>query len=417
MTAFIIIPGYKSPKTYYVNGAFGIPNILRKQGKPIPVHVAEAQIQPVRWQIVADGKTSARDIVNIVVPNSSRIKKVFVDIGSRVKQGDLLIELDDYVAKDNFEDAKARLKLAEKSLEIALAGERVELAEKIVLASKKAKEKMDMAGIRLDQDKRLFAAGVIPGIDLESSEQEYMERKIEYLSSIKDIDTSKSARTEDIDKFKATFESAGVSYNVALKNLRLIRLTAPLDGVVTFKDVFAGEIKDLSSGKLLTVCGKMLFEAAVDQMYVDWIQLNQKVDISLESFPGTIFKGVVKHRHAILSTFSNAAARPTFSVWIEFENSRNLMFGLPGYARIFANRDALVVPFSSLFHYSGGEGIVFVVGKENQVELRPVSYRVTPDGNAEILTNLKQGEQVVTTYVRALKNGDTVKRVEDKVSG
>lgn len=415
MTVFIIVPGYMSPKTYYVNGPLGIPNMLRNQGKPIPVKTAAAVTEIIEWSVLADGKTSTRQSIDIAVPASSLIKKVFVDIGHNVQKGDLLIELDDYVAQETLEDAKAKLEQAEQNLEIAMSGERTEVVEKLELISQSAKEGMKNAKRRFEENKRLYKTGAIPKIDLDEAELTYIEKKIAYLSSLKDIDTSKSARQEDIDKYKASLESAKISYNVAFKDLKLTKIRAPMNGIVTYKNIFDGEVKESTSNKVLTISGELLFEAAVDQMYAGWLQYRQDAFVYLEAYPGSKWKGSVRHINQSLQTFLNSAGKPTFSVWIDLATDQDFLYGLPGYTDISAKRKALVIPFSALYHYSGGEGIVFVVEEKNKVKLRPVSYRITPDGRAEILSNLKAGETVVVTNVRALKDGDRIIEDNDEV--
>ncbi|MCC7344231.1 MAG: efflux RND transporter periplasmic adaptor subunit [Deltaproteobacteria bacterium] len=71
---------------------FGIFWALRPQ--PIPVEIAEARLGPYEQQVVEEGKTRARDVFKILSPVAGNLRRVQLHPGDRVKEGDLLAEVD-----------------------------------------------------------------------------------------------------------------------------------------------------------------------------------------------------------------------------------------------------------------------------------------------------------------------------------
>ncbi len=91
-------------------------NINNETDTAIPVNVTLVKKSAVQRDIELVGTLAAWKEANLGAQNTARIEKIFVDEGSRVKEGDLLFEMDDtqlaqakiqyQVAKDNYERLK-----------------------------------------------------------------------------------------------------------------------------------------------------------------------------------------------------------------------------------------------------------------------------------------------------------------------
>jgi multidrug efflux pump subunit AcrA (membrane-fusion protein) len=81
------------------------------------------------------------------------------------------------------------------------------------------------------------------------------------------------------------------------------------------------------------------------------------------------------------------------------------------YARVSITtedrKEALVVPSDAVIDLGGRRG-VFVAADDDTVRFRPVTVGIEEQAQIEILSGLAEGERVVTTGARALRDGDRV---------
>ncbi len=92
---------------------------------------------------------------------------------------------------------------------------------------------------------------------------------------------------------------------------------------------------------------------------------------------------------------------------------------LPGmYVRVLieqgVEQNALTVPLQAVQHDSGGQSQLYVVNKDNAVELRSVTTGRTTGQQVVITNGLKNGEQVVVEGFQKIHPGATVKAEEWK---
>jgi len=82
------------------------------QGSPVAVEVADVRVATVSDDIRAIGSLQSDESVQIAPEISGRISEIVFKEGAEVKQGDVLIKLDDALAAAEVADAEARLELA-----------------------------------------------------------------------------------------------------------------------------------------------------------------------------------------------------------------------------------------------------------------------------------------------------------------
>ncbi|MCK4680048.1 biotin/lipoyl-binding protein, partial [bacterium] len=88
----------------------------------VPVRVVEIKTGPVTATVAATGTIKARDDVPISAEAGGRVVEVVAQVGDRVSEGDVLVQLDDELAELAFRQAEAQSLLAEAELDDAEAG-------------------------------------------------------------------------------------------------------------------------------------------------------------------------------------------------------------------------------------------------------------------------------------------------------
>ncbi|CAN5736819.1 N/A [soil metagenome] len=184
-------------------------------------------------------------------------------------------------------------------------------------------------------------------------------------------------------------------------------VTAPLDGVVTEKNVESGDVVG-NQARLFTIADMSSLVARVGVSELDIVELQQgdPVGITLDAFPNRLLAGRIRR------VFPSAdPASRLVPVEIVFD-APSAQLARPGFlARVTfdlaTSDDVLLLPVGAVL---GGEGAqaVFVV-QDGTATRRAVTTGLTSQGRIEIVSGLTEGEPVVVVGHNTLRDGMTVR--------
>lgn len=312
----------------------------RRVGRPEPVEVLPAGIQPMHMTIGASGTLSALDTINITARVTSHVTDVPVDLGDVVGTGDLLAKLDD----------------------------------------------------------RIFVAG------LESAKvtKDHTANQLVRMETLEQRGYGAATATEQAREDDVAAQEVLVQSQIDLGNTRIV---APTGSVILTRTVNPGEY---------TAVGEEVFELGpIEQIYfvadvptdkTGFVNVGMGADVSIDSFPGEIFKGTVVKIDAVASVTTR-----TFCAYIRIDNrDLRLRPGVTGYARLERSHSTLAVPSVAILNPVGDQATVFTVDGQNVAHIREVRPGMMSDGMTEILDGLDEGEKVVTVGQLELHEGDHV---------
>ena len=200
-----------------IGGGFLV-NKLRHQ-KPAPPPIVEPARSPYAHAVAATGIIEAtRENVKIGAIKAGLVQTVHVEVGSAVKKGDPLLQLDGREAHSRLETARAQLAV----LEASLATEKIQSAD--------AKDQFDRVA-RLEKDKI-------------ASEDERTRKQFALQAT-----TARVARVEaDIKATSALIQQAQVELDV-------LTVRAPRDGQILQLNIRPGEYANVSPNEPLMILG------------------------------------------------------------------------------------------------------------------------------------------------------------------
>lgn len=294
---------------------------------------------------------------------SGYLKRWDVDIGARVKAGQLLAEIDTPELYQQLEQAKADL------------------------VSAKSNEKL--AEITAQRWKNLRAT--------DSVSQQEADQKAGDLA----------AKTAAV-----AAAQANVNRYQTLESFK--RITAPFDGIVTARKTDIGALINAGSGtgvELFSVADvhKLRVFARVPQIYASRIKIDMSAVLMVPEHPGKTFPAVLKRTSGAISATSG-----TLLAELEVDNKEGLL--TPGsYAEIkldlAGNSKAQRVPASALILRRGGVQLA-TVDKENRVVMKKVIVGLDLGSEVEILSGLDAADKVIETPPDSLEQGDLVRVLE-----
>ncbi len=208
---------------------------------------------------------------------------------------------------------------------------------------------------------------------------------------------------------EADVSSAAAAVSSAEENLRNATISAPLGGVVANRNVNVGQV--LTPGvQLMTVADISSVYAVVniEQGNISQIKPGLKASVTLDSYPGKTFDGVVD----IINPIASKSAR-VFETKIKIKNRDGLL--KPG---MFAKADIKIggaeeVVAVSRDALTDREGLYFVFMAEDGKAVRQqVQIGKMIDQLVEIKSGLAPGQKVIVSNVNKLKDQDSIKIAE-----
>ncbi|HET6373064.1 MAG TPA: efflux RND transporter periplasmic adaptor subunit, partial [Candidatus Polarisedimenticolia bacterium] len=359
---------------------------------------------------------SERDVrVMALVPGL--ISEILTDEGRQVRKGDLLARLDDQealashrLALANLESARSGLERAEVSLRVRTdtAGTDLDRAQAVL-----SKAKSDHARAR-----ELHQAGVISSQSVEAAETEERLAVASFEAARSRI-ADRDIAAKEVAAARSAVAQMEAAARVAQVILDRTRIIAPFDGVISSRFVQPGQTISPAT-PLFSIVDRtdIHVRATFDEVDLGRIQLGQVARLSLDSFPGRHFEGLVDEISPTVST----TRQETRTVGVKIRFTGQIDGVRPGMSAdpeiiVGTRDDALYLPTDVILEDHPGETKrrVFVLD-DRTIRLRTIETGLTNWDFTEVLSGVSEGDRVVSdldeagladgTKVRSFKPSD-----------
>jgi RND family efflux transporter MFP subunit len=349
--------------------------IQAKQGEPTSELLLPGNIEPLYS-------------ANLYARIDGYLDRRSVDIGAKVKAGQILAVISAPEVDQQLLQSRATLAQSEAALQQARA------------ALEQAKANAELARLTKERDIPLGQQRAISQQIVDGAVQAYDARVADVAAATANITAAEA---------NVTANRANVSRLQQMQGFE--RIVAPFDGVITQRNVERGDLVSTGSSG----AGKPLFSIAqsrtlriqvdVPQSEAVNIQDGQKAAVDVKERLGRAYTGTVIRNAGAL----NNAAR-TMLTEVQVDNSDGSL--LPGmYAQVKftlpEQRTSLIIPTSSLVVDHGGMHVV-TVARNHTVHFVPVTIGKDMGKEVEILNGLHGSEPLVSSPSDLLNEGDHV---------
>lgn len=330
---------------------------------------------------------------NISSSTGNRIKRILVDVGSRVSAGQTLVILDN---------------VSSVNQESAIAGQRASVANQgAALASQEAalkSEEINLARQKKDLDRAKELVRIGGGT----------QQAVDQLQAAYDAaQESLKARKRALDASRSSLQASQTSLGASQRSMQTVQentiLRSPISGVVSARNYDAG---DLPGGPILTIqqMNPLKVIVNVNEEEFSKIRTGMPVEVNLDAVPGETFAGSVYSIHPEI----NQATR-TFQVEVTINNgSGKVSAGM--FARVkfnYGSTNHIVVPDRAIVKMQGsGIRYVFVYDQNGTVRYVEVKLGKRLGDRYEILSGLSNGDKVVVAGQSKLTDGTKVQLQE-----
>jgi RND family efflux transporter MFP subunit len=255
------------------------------------------------------------------------------------------------------------------------------------------------------------AGSLIARLDDELKQSAYETAQVNFEKSKKDFERyealykNKSVSDVQYEQAKLAFYNAQSQYVAAKKDYENTKITAPISGIITDRNIDMGTYvnKNMPVANIVDI-SRLKVKIGVPEEDVFSLKKGDKVTVTTDVYPGVQFTGTI-------STISDKGDQAhNYPVEISLMNSREHplksgMFGKVTFVsksstpKLVVSRDALLGSIK--------EPQVFVV-ENGTVHLKNVTVGSTYDNDLEILKGLKAGDKVVVNGQNNLEENTAV---------
>jgi RND family efflux transporter MFP subunit len=359
---------------------------------PRSVVVGSVREQPLDRAVSVLGSLAALDQAVLSLKVAGRLQSVPVDLGSRVRQGDVVAQVEPQDYELRLKQSEAMLAQARARLGLPLAGGDDRVDPEQTSTVKQAQAVLAEASKNRDRVARLTGQGIVSQSELETTEAAYQVAANRFQDAI-----------EEARNRLAALAQRRVEVDIARKQLADATLHAPFDGAVQERIASVGEF--LAAGApvaRLVRTDPLRLRLEVPEREAAEIRLGQVVRLSAEG-DTNVYRGEIARLSPALEERSRMLI-----VEADVRNTGRLRPGLLVRAQIIVRdgEPALTVPRAAVTTFAGVEK-VFLVRDGKAAETVITTGRSAED-RVEVTGPVRAGE----TVVLAPGNLQTGQRVE-----
>jgi RND family efflux transporter MFP subunit len=334
---------------------------------PMTVELGSVTRGDVAAHLTVVGNLIGLQTVDIAPRTSGRLLSVNVQLGDRVRRGQVLAKVED---REIVEQVRA----AEASQEVAKATIRQREAD------------LKVAELNYERSKNLFQRQLLAKQALDDAESRYM-------AAVAQFDLSKAQLSQN----DARLQELRI-------NLQHTSVTSPVDGFVGSRSVDPGAMVSTNTAIASVVdISRLRLVVNVVERDLKLVNPGDLAAVEVDAYPGEKFSGKIARVAPVLDP-----ATRTAQMEVEIPNTDSRL--KPGmYARINLTveerKGTLVVPKSAVVDFESKRG-VWVPNDERRAVFSPVTLGIEGPEHVEILSGLKLGDKFVNAGAGAVRNND-----------
>jgi HlyD family secretion protein len=383
-------------------------NKAEKEPTPeVEVQAEAAAMGDITLHVEGDAVLFPIDQAAITPKISAPVRKFLVQRGARVHRGQLLVRLESRDVNAAAEDATGSFQQARSAYLTATRASVPEDYQKAELDFEQAKTNLDVQQKIFDARQGLFAQGAIPGRDLDTARLNLVQAQSQFNAASKHLESAKAVtRDQALRNAEGQLQSAQGKLRGAQASVSYTEIRSPIDGVVTDRPFFEGEMASAGT-PLITVMETsiLLAKAHLPQAQAQSLKLGAAATVAVS--------GVAKPVQGKVALISPAldAGSTTVEVWVRVENkSGELKPGTAARVSIAADtvHNTITVPASAVLKGDAGKAAVMIV-QNSTAKKRDVATGIRDGEDIQITSGINAGEQVITAGAYGLDDGTKVK--------
>jgi HlyD family secretion protein len=382
--------------------------VYRQLFAPQPIRMAVVPIERKNLSVTisANGTIEPETVINVSPKNQGILKRLLVDEGDYVRQGQPIAYMDDSNLRGQLIQEQGKLAQAEANLRKLIAGNRTQDIDQAQARLATARAALKIAEDEYQRNQPLKDAGAISQLVLNQKRaaRDSAQGEVEAARQALSLQRAGS-RQEDIDQARAEVTFARGSLQTVQTQIDDTVIRAAFSGLVLRKYADPGafvtpmtagsSVTSATSSSLLSLASTNQAVANVSESNISKIRIGQPVVLEADAYPGKTFQG----RVAEISTQAIVQQNVTsFLVKSTILSDSKQMLRAGMNISVDFNvgqlQNVLTVPTIAVTRQNDTAG-VYVLGPDQRPRFIPVTTGATINNRTEIKTGLNGTEQVL----------------------
>ena len=380
-----------------------------KEKEPIvSVQVTPAKRSPLDEIVSAEAVVFPKQQAVLIPKITSTIKQFLVQRGSRVHKGQLLAVLENADLSAASEQSKGELEQAQAGYTTTTGSSLPQQIQKAELDASAATAAFDAQKKVYESRQELFREGALPRRDLDSADVALAQARTESEMTQKQLDDLKRiGERESLKSASGQLSAAHGKYLGASAQLSYSEIRSPMDGVVTDRPQYEGELATANQ-PLLTVMdiSRLIAKAHIAQSEAAGLKVGNPAQLQVAGLSEPI-EGRVNLVSPALDPGST-----TIEVWVESNKPNEaLKPGMTVQIRITdrSDKNALVVSAPAVFKNDDGADYIVLAGTDGHAHFKAVSIGIRNPDLVQITDGINEGDPVITSGGYALPDKTHIK--------
>ena len=374
----------------------------------VTVQVAAVEKTTIQHTIQTEAILFPRQQAAIVPKISAPVRKFLVKRGSPVHEGELLAVLENRDLAAAAQDSRGAFDQAEAAYETTTAASLPEEIQKAEADEQQAKQALDAQEKIFESRQQLFVQGALPRKELDQSRVDITQARNQYALAKKHRDALMAiGKQQTLKSATGQLESAKGKYLGAQAQLSYSEIRSPMDGVITDRPLYPGEMAAAGT-PLLTVMdiSSVIAKAHIPQSDAAALKVG---DAGTMTIPG--MEGPIEGKVTVVSPALDPNST-TVEIWLEAKNPKHtLKPGTSVQLSLTAQtvKDALVVPASSVITAPDGTSTVMLAGSDGRAHQKAVKLGIRNGDDVQILDGVGASDKVVVSGAYGLPDQTKIK--------
>ena len=394
----LVVIGFASK--HFLGGGTSIP----------PDRITPVKRGDLARSVVATGSIIPVTTVELKSKSAGLIKQILVQEGERIKEGQILIELDKEMLQAQLREGEASRMAAGARLQEAEAeaASAETMKKKLALDVNNQEDNLRFRKRQVDRYRAMSEDKIISRMDMDQVERDYQEAYLK-LESLRSELLMQDARIEATRKVMARVRAeviqADASLDRARENLRYATITSPITGIVLKRHVEVGDavssILQLGSqATLLSTLGDMsevFVEGRVDESDIGHVFVGQQARVKVDAFRDQAFPGKVIRISPLGVSKDNVIG---FDVRVSIQDPKAIL-----RAKMSANAEIvieekkgiLLIPETAIVYDKDRNAFAELYDTSQKESSRrvPIKIGISNGTTTEVISGLKEGDRIV----------------------
>jgi RND family efflux transporter MFP subunit len=343
------------------------------------VKTARVEETPVGEAVTANGTLAAYDQTTVSVKVPGRLRFITVDLGSVVRRGQAIAQVESADYNLRIQQAEAALAQARARVGLSPDGKDDKVTPEQTGTVRQAQALLDEARVSRDRAAKLVEQGIVARSEFDTVNANYKVAVSRYQDAI-----------EEIRNRQALLAQRRSELSLARQQLADTNVYSPMDGIVQEKRASVGEY--LAAGAPVVEIVRMdplRLRAEVPERDAQNVRSGQNVRVTIDG-DANVYIGQIKRLSPVI-------AQQTRMLMVEADvrNNGRLRPGAFAHAEIITNdaKMAVTVPNNAIVTFAGIEKVIVV--QNGKALEKPVTTGRRSGEWTEIVSGISVGDQVV----------------------